>query len=214
MSRAESRAQASPKGPTPLENLEMTRRFAVTFLIAALGLLAGCAPPWTVVRQIVPNPMLGQTTFAVMPIDFTGVQVGSGSEGSYLADKDGDSRRSWADDKASMNSLFAGVMTREAREHGIQVVPPSQAAPFAIHPKVVFIEPGFFTVFINQASEVQMFITISTADGMVLDEITVAHATPSTLTTPGVGMRLRDDAEAMGAYAARYLTTRVTGLED
>ncbi len=192
----------------------MTRRLLVTLLIAAMGLLAGCVPPWTVIRQIVPNPMLGQTTFVVMPIDFAGVQVGSGSEGSYLADKDADSRRSWADDKASMNSLFAGALRSHAREDGLNVVPPSQAAPFVIHSKVVFIEPGFFTAFVNKDSEVQMFITITTADGMVLDELALAHATPSTLTTPGVGHRLRDDAEALGRYAARYLITRVTGVKD
>lgn len=182
--------------------------------LAALCLTAGCSPPWQVVRQIVPNPMLGQHDFVVMPIDFAGLQVGSGSEASYLSDKDGDSRRSWADDKAMMNQRFASALRSHAQEDGLRVMPPSKAANFIIHPKILFIEPGFYTHFVNKASEVQMFITISAADGTVLDEITVDHGTAATMTTAAISHRLEDDAQSLGHYAARYLLTRVAGVED
>ncbi|MBW2454562.1 MAG: hypothetical protein JRI68_08630 [Deltaproteobacteria bacterium] len=193
----------------------MKRSILLSLLaLAALCLTAGCHPPWQVVRQIVPNPMLGQHDFVIMPIDFAGVQVGSGSEASYLADKDGDSRRSWADDKAMMNQQFASAFRGHAQEDGIRVMPPSQAANFIIHPKVVFIEPGFYTHFVNRGSEVQMFITISAADGTILDELTMAHGTAATMTTAAISFRLEDDAQSLGRYAARYLLTRVTGAED
>jgi hypothetical protein len=193
----------------------MTRSLLQAVLAVALFcVLPGCHPPWQVVRQIVPNPMLGQRDFVVMPIDFAGVQVGAGSEASYLADKDAESRQSWAADKAMMNRVFASALRGHAQEDGIRVMPPSQAAPFVIHAKVLFIEPGFYTYLVNHASEVQMFITISAADGTIMDELTMAHGTPATMTSAAISHRLEEDAAALGSYAARYLATRVTGVED
>jgi len=192
----------------------MQKRTLVVAALALVCLLAGCHPPWQVIRQIVPNPMLGQRDFVVMPIDFARLQVGGGSEASYLADKDTESRRSWAEDKATLNQVFASSLRGHAQENGIRVMPPSQAANFIIHPKVLFIEPGFYTYFVNRPSEVQMLVTITAADGTILDELTLGHGTPATMTTAAISHRLEEDAAALGSYAARYLTTRVTGEED
>jgi len=189
-------------------------RFLGLLIGALLALfMSACGPPWQVVRQVVPNPMLGKGQFAVLPIDFSGLRVGDGSEADYLADKDGESRSNWSGDKVGMNDEFQKALMGGAHERGVRVVAANQAAPFAVHAKVTWIEPGFYAVVASRPSEVEMVVTIATPEGNVLDEITLKHSTGADITNPAVGNRLRDDAEALGDYVARYLETRVKGVE-
>jgi hypothetical protein len=178
-----------------------------------LGLAAAsCGPPWQVLKQANPNPMLGKGEFVVVPIDFTNLQVGDTTEAQWQADKDADQRQSWVGDKEAMNAEFAKSLMSVGAEEGVRVATPPATAPFVVHPKIPFIEPGFFTAFVNKASEVHMLVAITTPDGQALDEIALEHSTPSSLTNPGSGHRLRDDAEALGAYTGEYLGTRVKGI--
>jgi len=179
-------------------------------MLAALFLtVVGCGVPWTVVRQAAPSPLVGKTSFALNPIDFTGLRVGEKDEAGYLAEKDDDSKANWVGDKKGMNDEFAKACAAEASGMGIQVMPGGKAE-FVIQPKVSWIEPGFYAYVAAKASNVQMTVVIQDASGNVVDEITMEHATGASMTNPAVGNRLRDDAEALGAYMARYLQSRVS----
>jgi hypothetical protein len=187
-----------------------------SFFVSLLLLLAlaGCGPPWTVVRQAVPSPLVGQKDFVVMPIDFSGLQVGVKSEAGYLAEKDQESRAKWVGDKAAMNAEFSKALVHEAADRGIKVMGPDAQASFVVHPKVSWLEPGFYAYVANKPSEVRMTLVISDPNGTVIDEITMKHQTAATMTNPAVGNRLRDDAEALGRYAGEYLSSRVYPGED
>ena len=183
-------------------------------LLALAGLLlffslGGCSPPWTVVVQAVPNPMLGKGSFTVQPIDFTGLRVGEKTEASWLAEKDEEQRSSWLEDKKGMNDEFASNLINEAKDEGIQVSPPSQQAPFIVQPKVEWLEPGFYAYVAKRPSQMRMTVRISDANNNLVDEITLSHSTAAAMTNPSSGGRLRDDAEALGKYVARYLKSRV-----
>src|SRR5437763_17206830 len=83
----------------------MIRRTAVAvFRLFAAAASSGCSPPWQIVRQTTPDPFLGKTQFALLPVNFTGLRVGEKDEVSYLANKDDDSKRKWAGDKEGINS--------------------------------------------------------------------------------------------------------------
>jgi hypothetical protein len=93
--------------------------------MAALG-LAGCGPPWTVVRQASPNPLIGNSRFVVMPIDFSNLRVGEKDEVGYLAEKDVESKTSWAGDKVGMNGEYFKALLAEASGMGIAIVGPNE----------------------------------------------------------------------------------------
>lgn len=182
-------------------------------LVAAPVVLAGCGPKWVVLTQAAPNPLVGQTKFGLMPVDYTGLTVGEKSEAEYLASKDEETRASWAGDKGGIDTEFGKRLMEKATESGINVVKATGPAdaPFMIRPKVEFIEPGIYTYVYNKASLVRMKVQITTADGKVIDEIAIRHATPASITNPAVGNRLRDDGEGLGVLTAKYLQFRVTG---
>ena len=183
--------------------------------LSAAPLLAGCGPKWIVLTQATPNPLLNQNKFGIMPVDYTGLTVGEKTEADYLASKDEETRASWAGDKTGIDTEFGKVLSEKATEHGINIVKATGPgdAPFMIRPKVEFIEPGIYTYVYNKSSEVRMKVQITTPDGKIVDEISIRHGTPASITNPAVGNRLRDDGEALGAIVAGYLKFRVTGQQ-
>jgi redox-sensitive bicupin YhaK (pirin superfamily) len=90
-------------------------------------------------------------------------------------------------------------------------------APFIIKPHVTFVEPGYYAVVASGASQVNMTVRIETAQGQLLDEIELTHATNSAngssvmgiSLNPSSGGRLREDAEEIGDAMGEYLITRV-----
>ena len=195
----------------------MQRRhfFVLAAALVAAPVLAGCGPRWVVLTQATPNPLLNQTKFGLMPIDYTGLVVGEKSEADYLASKDEESRASWAGDKGGIDTEFGKVLMEKATGAGINVVKATGPgdAPFMIRPKVEFIEGGIYTYVYNKASQVRMKVQITTPDGKVIDEIAIKHGTPASITNPAIGNRLRDDGEGLGAITAQYLQVRVTGQQ-
>lgn len=188
----------------------MTRR--IFFLIAISFLFIACGPPWQVVRQAVPNPLLGKTQFVLKPIDFSGLRVGEKTEQGYLAEKDEETRGKWVGDKKAMNEEFANSLMAEARDNGI-IVQMGGEGEYTVEPKIPWLEPGFYVGVAAKNSETHMTLIIRDKAGQVVDEITMKHSTTANLTNPAVGNRLRDDAEGLGDYAARYLATRSKGEE-
>ncbi len=190
----------------------MIRRafFAVGALVAS-SVLIGCGPPWAIVVQTAPNPFFGQRSFAVQPIDYTGLLVGAKPEPLYLAGKDGGQQASFQEDKAALNDKFLARLIADTGAAGIRVVPATGPAdaPFTIRPAVHFIEPGFYAYVAAMPSRVQMSLRIVAPDGRILDEINLVHATGASMVTAASGSRLRSDGEALGAIVARYLRARV-----
>jgi len=153
------------------------------FLLLALALTA-CGPPWKVVVQSVPNPMLHQTKFAVLPVDFNGLIVGEKSEAEWLAGKDDEQRTNFGGDKAALNERFTNALLEASREEGLDVVLATGpgAAPFEVRPHIGFIEPGYYVGVSAAPSKVVMMVTITAPDGRVLDEIKLTHQTGASIT--------------------------------
>jgi hypothetical protein len=201
----------------------MSRRLVLSMwlMLAALGLLTGCGAQWQVVHQTNPSPFVNQRRFAVAPIDYSGLMIGSKPEAEYLSEKDEGQKDSFIEDKKALNEEFAKALISGVREEGITVELATGPAsgPFVIRPSVAFIEPGFYAVVASGASEVRMTVRITTPDGRVLDEILVNHGTDSKSgfsiggisLNPSSGGRLRKDGEGLGEIVANYLKERVGG---
>lgn len=181
-----------------------------------LGLfVVGCAPPWTVIKQAEPNPFVGKTEFVVMPVDYTGLRVGSKTEEEYLSEKKDKTVDSFQQDKVDMNELFTTNLRAVATDNGIDVdVAAGEVTTYVIKPHVGFMEPGFYAVIASAPSEVVMRLKIEDKDGKVLDEIEIVHQTsPSNWGNVAAGSRYREDAEWIGRVAGQYVAHRVSGEE-
>jgi hypothetical protein len=183
------------------------RTLAFAAALSAAPLLAGCGPAWIVHSQAAPDPFLGQKSFAVLPIDYAGLQVGAKSEQDYLSGKTPDQQESFRNDKEALNGEFLHTLQEHSEQLGIQVVPATgpQSAPFLIKPSVQWIEPGYNVVVSSHPSEVQMVVRITTPDGKVLDEVGMR----SKSTDYASGSRLRTDGAHLGKIMAAYLQSRV-----
>jgi hypothetical protein len=192
----------------------MTRRTAIAvFLLFAAAASLGCSPPWQIVKQTTPDPFVGKTQFALLPINFTGLRVGEKDEVSYLAEKDEESKQKWAGDKEGINGEFAQHLMATASEAGITVTPTLNpaGAEFILRPAVAWLEPGYYIGIASGASQVRMMLQILSPNGSVIDEILLEHGTAGSLTNAAVGTRLREDGEDLGRYAGKYLVFRNSG---
>lgn len=176
-----------------------------TFL--ALLLAASCGPPWQVIRQATPNPLLGQRGFRIAPLSFAHLMVGDLPEPAYLARKDPGQRGSWDQDKAAMaNGLIEGI---RGTAEGISIVP-GQGQGFVIEPEVTFIEPGYYAAVVARSTEIQMIVRIRQG-GAIVDEIQIGVGVSADLGNPSVGGRLRTGAARLGGILGRYLVHRTSG---
>ncbi|MCK6590429.1 MAG: hypothetical protein L6Q76_22935 [Polyangiaceae bacterium] len=206
----------------------MRRRTASILVVGLLAVfsvpLSGCGGrhyPWRTIVRASPDPFYMQRRFAVLPVSYEGLQVGDKAESEYLSEKDGEKWQTWQADKAAISERFTQRLIDRAADVGIQVVRASgpQAAPFFIRPHVTWIEPGFYTAFVNKGSEIKMRVQITDVNGLVLDEIAIHQAVESSgdiissaiSRTVTSGSRLKQAAEALGDITGQYVEYRVLG---
>ncbi|GAC1352245.1 MAG: hypothetical protein NVSMB1_13210 [Polyangiales bacterium] len=178
------------------------------FLMMALVSI-GCGHPWRIVRQASPNPMHGQTKFAVEPMHFDSMMVGGKTEATYQSGKTPEQQQGWQADKAGMNGEFFATLLGQA--DGLQLTqgPPPDAQTFVVRPIVTFVEPGFYAYVAAISTNVKLTVQILGPQG-VLDEFTVENYQQATMTSPSSGGRMRSAANVLGRYVAAYLKERVT----
>lgn len=199
----------------------MHRRSFIAAALLGVAALTGCAPSWRVVTQASPDPFVGQRYFALMPIDYVGLQIIDQSEDRYLASKDGEDYQRHMADKASVNEEFTKALVEDAKEEGIEVAEATgtTSAQFVIRPYVGYMNPGFYAVVSSAPSQIKLTLRLTTPDGKVLDEVVLSSRTASPIPNTtlsaadadklSIGGRWREDARVIGAYAARYLDSRV-----
>lgn len=195
----------------------MIRRSLLAVVVALFALvLTGCGPKWIVVVQAAPNPFVNQSRFSVLPVDFTGLEIGAKPEAVYLGEKTEEQRESFRGDKAGVNEEFTGALLKQARELGFDVVLATgpNDAPFQIRPSVAWLEPGFYAGIVGAPSQMRMKIQIVLPDGRVLDEIRMEHRTDGSVFNAASGTRLRTDGRVLGELTAKYLNTRIHPEQD
>lgn len=195
------------------------------FLILLIPMLIGCGHPWKAVIQARPNPFVGRTQYAVLPVSYDNLMVGETPERIYLAEKDNEKRASWEADKASINELYTNALVAAAADAGLSVVRATgpTSAPFLIRAQILMMEPGFYAAIVNKDSEIRMVVQITDPRGAVYDEIQIHRvvtnagqgvvdaAISGTLTSGG---RLKQAGEDAGHVTGKYLQFRFEGGED
>jgi hypothetical protein len=191
----------------------MSRRALALFVLFALTLL-GCEPTWHVVRKAQPYPYPRNPRFAVMGVEFRGVEIGEKSEAEYRSGKDRKQNESFTEDQRALSDEYATGLIQRARDIGIDVTPGvgDAGAQFIIRPQVLSIEPGFYAGIVGRSSRVEMVFRILLPNGQLVDEVIIEHGTGAGMLTAASGQRLRSDGRGLGALTAEYLRHRL-GLD-
>ena len=199
----------------------MYRRSFIAAALLGFAALSGCGPHWRVVTQASPDTFVGQRHFALMPIDYVGLFILDQREDQYLASKDADEHQRFVADKESINEEFTKALVARAQEEDIEITPTDSptSASFVLKPYIGYMNPGFYAVVSSAPSQIRMTLRITTPDGRVLDEVQFSSRTASPIPNTNLssaeadmlksGGRWREDARVIGAYAARYLASRV-----
>ncbi len=187
------------------------RLLAAAFVVLVSG-LGGCAPRFQVVAQATPDPFLEQRMFAIAPMDSSELHVGKKTESEFLAGKDQDVRQRFLEDKKTVTDIYVQELTAEANLAKIAILKSDEtsSAPFIIRPSLKLLQGGFYSPTKSAPSAVEMTVKITTPDGKVLDEITLSHSTPASMTNASSTSRLHDDAEALAEITVDYLKSRIT----
>lgn len=190
----------------------MKRLLMMTCMVLGLWLV-GCGPRWRVISQAEPNPFVGEKNFVIMPVDFSGLKVGSKTEEEYLSEKKDKTVESFEQDKIDMATNIEENLKKVAKGGGISVKEADgEVDTFIIKPHVGFMEPGFYAVIASAPSHVILTIRIETKDGKLLDEVEMESRTnPSNFGLVAAGSRYRNDGDILGQIAGQYLRHRVAG---
>ena len=166
-------------------------------LVAAL---AGCGPPWKVLKESSPPAIKGKASFAVVA-DFGGMMVGGKSEAEYLAEKDEDAKANFAGDKDGMTEHFIKELSGAK---GISIAGDPASADVVVTVKWVFVEPGVYTAVFNKPTTVTARVSFAVG-GEVMDEIEITYTQQADIYHPSSGQRMRNCAEEIGAIARKFI---------
>lgn len=197
------------------------RQFSLlTVLLAAFALVA-CAPPYTVIRQAVPNPFLAMRSYSIEPMHFEQLQIGNMSEAQWMAGRSPESQNSYMVDRQAMVERYVERMTQ--RNPGLEIIagPPASPQTFIVRPILEFMEPTRVRVTYNgrtMQSHIEtvarMRVQVLNQGGVVLDEFVIVTVVEQSLFNPitfALGGRFRVAADRLSDLTTRYLRDR-TGI--
>jgi hypothetical protein len=188
------------------------RQFTLlAMLVASLFFVGGCFKRYTVVRQAVPNPFLGQHSFSIEPVHFETLQVGRMAEAEWLARKTPEQQASYMNDRQAMIQRYVERMT--ARNPGLEIIagPPPTPQTFIVRPILEYIEPGFYVGVMKMDTEARMRVQLLNQQGQILDEFLSYVRVQADLFNPSTGGRLRTAADRLSDTTTQYLRDR-TGI--
>ena len=189
---------------------------ALVAAVAALGgLLDGCAPAWTVVKQATPNPLVDVKRFAVESVSYPrdGLRVGDNQEDAWLAMKKPDEVASYKQDRDETIVAFtAQLVTNKAGLSVASLAPGASAGEgFVVRPVFTALEPGIFTAVYNLPTTLQMTAQVLDKSGDVVDEVNFTATVPADIYHPATGKRMKDAGRDLGDQLVKYLGARTVG---
>jgi hypothetical protein len=180
-------------------------------IVLGLG-LAGCAAPYTVRQQSLPNPFAGAApSFAVMPLDFSIAHVDEGTPGTKWEDGE---KEDFERAKVAMNVAYQREVLSSLHDAGIAAAPARAAnaasAAYVIRPHVLEITPGDFTgMTTGLRTRVRVGVEIASRSGEVLDVVEVEHTTADDPLAGDVEARFTANGSTVGERLAIYVHERV-----
>ena len=209
----------------------VTRRLFLGLALSATAVLASCGPPYQIVRQIAPNPFVGATQFAMLPVTWDGVTVGRISEAEYLTHNP---RRvgNYLEAKPLFGPALIASLTRRSPGLSISEAVAVMAGPPMMPPPVMqkqwqpgepspvgvapmapapVIPPGFFVIHVNVENFEPGFHTLG------VTRAAEAHVRVQVISPSGVVLdefltNAYAQTSAGGGYGSNSIATRMNNL--
>ena len=180
----------------------MTRRYALsTVALLSFALLAGCAPPWRVIRQSgVPSPLRGQASIGVS-FEWARASLGGRSEQDWLATQPPEDQASYMEVRNALMSTFVSELAQELP--GVMVQPSTGQETVQLSVQPLLLEMGFYRVVIAQDSRLDSALVWSVG-GQATDEVTLQTRITANLYNPSILGRMNDAATRTARIAAQF----------
>ncbi len=164
-------------------------------------LLAGCSP-YSVVKQAAPNPFVGQSRFALLPFDWSGLSVEGQTEANWDKGNDDDMRREWVQDKQNAAHVFIQVLTDSVSSR-VQLYPSDALAPsgYSLKPMARELDVGGL-----RPTRFTVRLQLLDSTGFVVDEASSTHKSKSGEFFP---TRIVEAATLCGDGLGQYILSRV-----
>ena len=187
----------------------------VAVMAALGGLLTGCAPTWTVVKQATPNPLVGVKSFAVERVSYPrdGLRVGEHQEDAWLAMKKPDEVQRYKKDRDETAAEFTAQVVGNKAGLSVASLPPGAPAGEGIVVRPVFtaLEPGIFTAVYSLPTTLQMTAQVLDKTGNVVDEVNFSATVAADIYHPSTDKRMKDAGRDLGDQLVKYLGARTSG---
>ncbi|UJR81588.1 hypothetical protein [Sandaracinus amylolyticus] len=180
----------------------MTSRFRFAFLAIPLLLLAGCGPPWRVIRASGPPSALASASVIGVSFDWSRALVGGAPEQQYLAGLPADERSNYVEVRTAIEATYVLELQRQAA--GVQVVASTGAEPIQLVVMPGFLELGFHRVLVARDSRLDMHLVFAMG-GVVVDEIEIRSTRGADLRNPTVLNRMSECAALNAQLTAQFI---------
>lgn len=180
----------------------MTTRLRVLLPTIALLLLAGCGPPWRVVRQSGPPSALAGVQLIGVSFDWSRATVGGVPEGAYLGSLPPDEQANYMEVHNTIEAAYFSELQRQSA--GVQIVPSTGAEPVQLVVQPLFLELGYYRVIVSRDSRLDV-AAVFLVGGQPVDEIEVRAVRRASMRDPTVLNRMTDAAVVDAQLTAQFI---------
>jgi hypothetical protein len=175
-------------------------RFALVAI--PLLLLAGCGPPWRVIRASMPSALRGQTLVGVS-FDWSRASYGGQNEQTWLANQPPDDVQAYMEVKNAIMQTYMNELASQLGARGVQVVGSTGAEPVQLVVAPTTFQMGFYRFVMNQNSRLDAILAWSVG-GQVLDEIEVRSEVAATMQDAAILGRMTQAAVRIARLSAEF----------
>ncbi|MDQ3032473.1 MAG: hypothetical protein M3Y87_08665 [Myxococcota bacterium] len=170
--------------------------------VIALLLLAGCGPPWRVVRESGPPSALTGAQLIGVSFDWSRAMVGGVPEALYLGGLPPDEQANYMEVHSAIESAYFSELQRHAG--GVQIVPSTGAEPVQLVVQPLTLELGYYRVIVARDSRLDV-AAVFLVGGQPTDEIEVRATRPASMRNATVLGRMTDAAARDAQLTAQFI---------
>lgn len=182
------------------------RRGALRTLLTSVCLtlfLAGCGPPWTVLKKSNPPDGLEGVDLIGVKFDYSKISLGGKSEEAFLADQPEEDKKAYREVKEVMNNAFLQHLSQHLT--GTADVRAAQGnEPVTLHVKWTYLVMGKYAVVYAQDTQVKAHLVFQ-RDGEDVEDLLIQTAAQATSSQPSIKQRVRIAADYIARPTAKFV---------
>jgi len=166
--------------------------------------MAGCGPPWRVIRQSGPPSALRGATQVIVATDLSAMYVNGKTVDQVMAERSPDEQRAMGEAIAALQTGFIqGFATNTRVSAPVAQGPPMRGEGVRVTARFTNVDPGKYAFVYTRDTMVTARI-VWTIDGQVVDEIETTRRVDASMSQPAIIQRMRIGGRRTGELAASF----------